>query len=209
MGIRIKVCGLRRDADVQACVDAGVDAIGFNCWTRSPRYVSAEEAAKLAAGVPPSTLTVGVFVRATPEEVARVVAIAGFGAVQLHGDEDPELYASVPAQIIQVVRMKSLAALPGGPASPSTRLVLLDAHVDEFGGAGRSFDWSLVPEAKRRMQRDVIVGGGLSAENVAEAIRIGQPWGVDVASGVESSPGLKDHRRLNAFVAAARAGSDG
>jgi len=203
--VRIKVCGVRRAADVTDCIAAGVDAIGFNCWPRSPRYLPPAEAASLVASLPPPILAVGVFVKASPDEVARAVEVAGFRAIQLHGDEDVELYATIPAEIIQVVRMTDVAGLPSQAASRVVHRILLDAHVDGYGGAGRSFDWKLVPEAKRRLQREVMIGGGLTAENVADAIRIGQPWGVDVASGVESSPGVKDPRKLTAFVAAVRA----
>jgi len=203
--VRIKICGVRRAVDVSDCIAAGVDAIGFNCWALSPRYLAPEEAAPLVASLPASILAVGVFVKAAPDEVARVVQAAGFRAIQLHGDEDAELYGGIPAEIIQVIRMKDAAALPTRAASRVVGRVLLDAHVDGYGGAGKSFDWKLVAEAKRRLQREVMVGGGLTADNVAEAIRIGQPWGVDVASGVESSPGVKDRLKLIAFVAAVRA----
>ncbi len=205
MTVRIKVCGVRRAVDVSACIAAGVDAIGFNCWPGSPRYLAPEEAAAFVGSLPPSILRVGLFVKASPDEVARAVEVAGFRAVQLHGDEDPELYANVPAEIIQVIRVKDGAGLPTQPAHRAVRRVLLDAHVEGYGGSGRRFDWTLVPEVKRRLGREIIVGGGLTPDNVAEAIRIGQPWGVDVASGVESSPGVKDRHKLMAFVAAVRA----
>lgn len=205
MAVRIKVCGVRRASDVSACIAAGVDAIGFNCWTGSPRYLALEEATSLVKSLPPSILPVGVFVKASPEEVARTVEVAGFRAVQLHGDEDAELYSNVRAEIIQVIRIRNAEGLPTQAAHRVVRRILLDAHVDGYGGAGKRFDWRLVPEAKRRLEREVIVGGGLTADNVAEAIRIGRPWGVDVASGVESSPGVKDRLKLMDFVAAVRA----
>lgn len=192
----------RVNQNVQA---AGVDAIGFNCWIWSPHYLGGRTSGLAGGELPPSILPVGVFVKASPDEVARAVEVAGFRAIQLHGDEDAQLYASIPAEIIQVIRMTDAAGLPTQAASRVVRRVLLDAHVDGYGGAGKSFDWKLVPEAKRRLQREVMVGGGLTADNVADAIRMGQPWGVDVASGVESSPGVKDRLKLIAFVAAVRA----
>jgi phosphoribosylanthranilate isomerase len=200
----IKICGVRRLADVKACLEVGVDAIGFNCWPHSPRYLPAQAAADLVAAVPPSTLTVGVFVGAPPDQVERAVAVAGFQAVQLHGDEDPVDYAHLPVQIIQVLRIKGSSGLPDQVVHRSVKWVLLDAHVESYGGSGQKFDWSLIPEAKRRLAREVIIGGGLTSENVAQAIRVGVPFGVDVASGVESSPGVKDRARLDAFVQAVR-----
>jgi len=205
VSVNIKICGVRRAVDIGTCVAAGVDAIGFNCWPGSPRYLTPGAAADLVAQVPSSILPVGVFVRASPAEVARTVAIAGFRAIQLHGDEDPSSYAHLSVEIIQVVRIQNSASLPARPAHPCVARVLLDAHVAEFGGAGRSFDWSLVPLAKGRLERDVVIGGGLTPANVLEAIRVGRPWGVDVASGVESAPGVKDPQKLKAFVAAVRA----
>jgi phosphoribosylanthranilate isomerase len=205
LSVRIKICGVRRAVDVAACAAVGVDAIGFNCWPGSPRYLAPGAAADLIAQVPSSILPVGVFVKASPEEVERTVAIAGFRAVQLHGDEDPSCYAHLSVEIIQVVRIRDPASLPTRPAHPCVARVLLDAHVAQFGGAGRSFDWTLVPMARGRLGREVLIGGGLTPANVLEAIRVGQPWGVDVASGVESSPGVKDPQKMQAFVAAVRA----
>ena len=205
MSVRIKVCGVCRLPDVEASIEAGADAIGFNCWPGSPRYLKPDDAAKLVSKVPPSILTVGVFVKAPTQEVAESVRIAGFRAIQLHGDEDPTSYAHLPVEIIQVIRMKDGQALPSGPAPACVRRVLLDTHVAEFGGAGRTFDWTRAALARERLGRDVLIGGGLTADNVGEAIRLGRPWGVDVASGVESSPRAKDARKIRAFVAAVRA----
>ncbi len=204
MSVRIKICGVRRAADVGACIAAGVEAIGFNCWPGSPRYVMPRAAADLVAEVPPSILPIGVFVKASPDEVERTVEIARFRGIQLHGDEDPARYAHLPVEIIQVIRIQDSTGMPERPPHRCVTRVLLDAHVAQFGGAGRSFDWKLVPLAKERLGREVMIGGGLTSENVLDAIRVGQPWGVDVASGVESSPGVKDHRKIHAFVAAVR-----
>jgi phosphoribosylanthranilate isomerase len=203
--VRIKICGVRRPVDVAACVAAGVDAIGFNFWPSSPRYLTPHAAAELVTQVPPTILTVGVFVNAAPDEVERARALAGVRAIQLHGDENPTRYVHLPAEIIQVIRITSSGELPEEPADPRVTRVLLDAHVAEYGGSGRRFDWALIPRAKERLQREVMVGGGLTPDNVLEAIRLGRPWGVDVASGVEASPGIKDPKKINAFVAAVRA----
>jgi phosphoribosylanthranilate isomerase len=205
VSVRIKICGVRRAADVEACIAAGVDAIGFNCWPGSPRYVMPRAAADLVAQVPRAILPIGVFVKASPDEVQRTVEIAQFRGIQLHGDEDPARYAHLAVEIIQVIRIQDSVVMPEHPPHSCVKRVLLDTHVAQFGGAGRSFDWNLVPLAKDRLKREVMIGGGLTSENVLDAIRLGRPWGVDVASGVESSPGVKDHRKIQAFVAAVRA----
>ena len=181
-----------------------MDAIGFNCWPRSPRYIRAHDAAWLVSNVPASILPVGVFVKASPEEVAETVRIARLRAIQLHGDEDPTSYAHLPVEIVQVIRIKDRDDLPEGPAPACVRRVLLDSHVAQFGGAGQTFDWALALLAKDRLGRDVMIGGGLTPGNVREAIRGARPWGVDVASGVESSPGVKDPGKIRDFVAAVR-----
>lgn len=204
MRVRVKICGVCRAPDLEAAIEAGADAIGFNCWAGSPRYLKPHDAAKLVSLVPPSILPVGVFVKARPEEVADVVRTAGLRAIQLHGDEDPTSYAHLAVEIIQVIRMKNGEALPTGPTAECVRRILLDTHVAQFGGAGRTFDWSLASLARERLGREVLVGGGLTAQNVAEAIRLGRPWGVDVASGVESSPGIKDPQQIRSFIAAVR-----
>ncbi len=204
MSVQIKICGVCRSADVDACVQAGVDAIGFNCWPGSPRYVRAHDAAWLVSNVPASILPVGVFVKASPEEVAETVRITRFRAIQLHGDEDPTSYAHLPVEIIQVIRIKDSDGLPHGPPPACVARVLLDSHVAQFGGVGRTFDWGLVSLAKDRLGCDVLIGGGLTPDNVGAAIRATQPWGVDVASGVESSPRVKDSQKIRDFVAAVR-----
>jgi phosphoribosylanthranilate isomerase len=203
MPTRVKVCGLTRAEDVQACIDAGVDAIGFNFWPQSKRYLTLDAADRLSQLVPPHVLRVGVFVRAPPQEVRIAVERARLGAVQLHGDEDPQDYIGVGAPLWQVVRISGPESLPGMP-SRAAAAVLLDAHVEGKGGSGRRFDWALVPWV-RAWRLPVWLAGGLTPENVGEAIVRAAPDGVDVASGVESAPGIKDASRIRAFMAAVRA----
>ncbi|MGO8970191.1 MAG: phosphoribosylanthranilate isomerase [Myxococcaceae bacterium] len=201
--VKVKVCGLTRAEDVQTCVDAGVDAIGFNFWPQSKRYLTLDAAERLAASVPAHLLKVGVFVRAPPAEVRLAVERARLGAVQLHGDEDPQDYVGVGAPLWQVVRISGPESLPGMP-SRAASAVLLDAHVEGQGGGGRRFDWALVPWV-RAWRLPVWLAGGLTPENVGEAILRAAPDGVDVASGVETAPGIKDAARVRAFMAAVRA----
>ncbi len=204
MRTRIKICGMTRVEDALAAVEAGADAVGFNFWPGSKRHVPVARAAEIAAALPPGVLRVGVFVRAAPGEVRAAVSAVGLGAVQLHGDEDPALYADAGVPLWQVLRIES--SLPASVSASAAEL-LLDAKVEGFGGSGRSFDWSLAREA-RRYGVPFWVAGGLSPSNVGEAVRRAAPAGVDVASGVESRPGVKDPALVEAFVAAVRAAEE-
>jgi phosphoribosylanthranilate isomerase len=196
---RIKICGITRLEDALDCVEAGVDAVGFNFWPGSKRHVAVARAAEIAAALPPGVLRVGVFVRAAPLEVRDTVAAVGRGAVQLHGDEELADYAGAGVPLWQVLRVESF--LPGSVSSRAAE-VMLDAKVEGFGGSGRSFDWSLARDA-RRYGLPFWVAGGLAPANVGEAIRQALP-GVDVASGVEARTGVKDPALVRAFVAAVR-----
>jgi len=197
---RIKICGITRLEDALACVEAGVDAVGFNFWPGSKRHVAVARAAEIAAALSPGVLRVGVFVRAVPLEVRDTVAAVGLGAVQLHGDEEPADYVGAGVPLWQVLRVES--SLPGS-VSPRAAEVMLDAKVEGFGGSGRSFDWSLARGA-RRYGLPFWVAGGLTPANVGEAVRQAGPAGVDVASGVEARAGVKDPALVRAFVAAVR-----
>lgn len=204
MRTRIKMCGITRLEDALTCVEAGVDALGFNFWSGSKRHVTLAQAEEIARVLPPGVLRVGVFVRAAPAEVRAAVTAVGLGAVQLHGDEDPAEYATVGAPLWQVLRIES--ALPEA-ASAHASEVLLDAKVEGFGGGGRAFDWSLARGAGR-YGVPFWLAGGLTPANVGEAVRKAQPPGVDVASGVESRPRMKDPALVRAFVAAVRAAEE-
>jgi len=201
---RIKMCGITRLEDALTCVEAGVDALGFNFWSGSKRHVTLAQAEEIARVLPPEVLRVGVFVRAAPAEVRATVSAVGLGAVQLHGDEDPADYATVGVPLWQVLRIES--ALPEA-ASAHASEVLLDAKVEGFGGGGRAFDWSLARGAGR-FGVPFWLAGGLTPANVGEAVRKAQPPGVDVASGVESRPRMKDPALVRAFVAAVRAAEE-
>ena len=204
MKTRVKMCGITRLEDARMCLEAGADVLGFNFWPESKRHVPVSRAVEIAAALPARVLRVGVFVHATPEEVRRTVAAVGLGAVQLHGDEDPLEYAEAGVPLWQVLRIGT--SLPES-VSPRAAELLLDARVEGFGGSGRSFDWSLAREA-RRFGLPFWLAGGLSPLNVEEAVRRVAPAGVDVASGVEASPGVKDPERVRAFVAAVRAAEE-
>ena len=201
---RVKICGLRRAEDAVAAVAAGADALGFNFWKGTPRYVAPSEAATMVSTAPPGVLTVGVFVDEEPERVAEIADQTGIMALQLHGNETPEYLDSLGA----FLKIKAIKVGPGfDPAElddyGSASLFLLEGLVTGMvGGTGRTFDWSIAEKAKEHGK--IILAGGLNLGNVAEAVRRVRPWGVDVASGVESEPGRKDPRLIRAFIQAAR-----
>ncbi len=209
MSIWVKVCGVTRKEDLDACIEAGADAIGFNFWPGSKRYLSPAKAKALIKRLPRSVLSVGLFVLSSPDAVARAVADSGVRAVQLHGGEDPTPFEDCGAELIQVFRVSSRESLPKLPLPEAASKVLLDAAVEGYGGEGKSFDWSLAVEARKVLDRPMILAGGLTPENVAAAVRQVAPFGVDVASGVESAPGIKDAARIRAFVSAARSAALG
>jgi phosphoribosylanthranilate isomerase len=200
--VRIKICGLRRAEDVELCIHAGVDALGFNFYEKSPRYLPPQAAAPLVVRVPPSIAPVGIFVGAGVEQVRDAIARSGVRSIQLHGEEDPASYASLAPERIQVVRIQSGEPLPRAVSVAATS-VLLDAWVEGFGGSGRRFDWDRAEEA-RRYGLPLLIAGGVTPENVTELLERLRPDGVDVASGVERSPGVKDPARVQALVQAVR-----
>lgn len=199
--VRIKVCGLTRIEDVAAAADAGVDAVGFVLWPGSPRAIGIETAARLGAALPPWTVRVGVFVAASVEAVGAAVRAAGLGAVQLHGVADPAPYLALSVPVLWSAALRESAPDPTAP--PGTTLMVDAYDPRRHGGTGRPVDWSRAAAIARRER--LILAGGLTADNVAAAISLVQPYGIDVSSGVEEAPGIKSAARLRAFVAAARA----
>jgi len=204
----VKICGITRAEDARLAVEAGASAIGLVFWPRSLRVVDPEAARRIVEQVPANVLVVGVFVNQSPAEVAGVVSAVGLDAVQLHGDEEPLLYASVGARLIKAIPLGSDApgVAPGG--LPSGVVILIDgAPTWARGGAGSLADWPRA--AGIAACRQTILAGGLTPENVASAIAAVHPFGVDVSTGVEVRPGVKDPERLRRFVKAATAGTRG
>jgi phosphoribosylanthranilate isomerase len=196
---RVKICGVRTVEAAAAVAEAGADAVGFVFYPHSPRFVEPEQAARLARVLPPFVLRVGVFVNAPVETVRRVADQVGLDLVQLHGDEPPEVCARMPRRVIKALRVDGPEAVERAREYPGCA-VLLDAYgPGQYGGTGRRFDWSLA----RGLGRPVVLSGGLTPENVADAIRQARPYAVDVSSGVETD-GEKDPRKVAAFVRAVR-----
>jgi phosphoribosylanthranilate isomerase len=197
--MRVKICGVRRVEDAQLACELGADAIGLVFWPDSPRFIDPYRARAIVAALPPFVSPVGVFVDQPSDYVSGVAGLVRLGAVQLHGNEPAATYAKSVHRVIKAVTLpngvESLAAVPDHVT------VLLDAHDPiQRGGTGRTIDWSLAATVAR--SRRVILSGGLTPENVAEAIARVRPYAVDVSSGVESKPGVKDPDKLRCFFEA-------
>jgi phosphoribosylanthranilate isomerase len=201
-----KVCGITRAADARHAVEHGATAIGFVFWEASPRFIRPEQAAEIVAQLPGAVTKVGVFVNQPLNEIRNAARIAGVTTIQLHGDESPEDAARLEWPVWRAI---SLARVNDTlHAWPSGTTVLLDAHDPvKRGGTGRAIDWRAAAEVAAR--RPVVLAGGLTPENVEEAIGIVHPVGVDVSSGVEATPGVKDFEKMARFLERARAGFNG
>jgi phosphoribosylanthranilate isomerase len=203
MRTRVKICGITRMEDARAAAAHGADAIGLVFHRPSPRCVTFDKAREIAISVPPFVATVAVFVNPARGDVERVISECGVTLLQFHGDEPPEFCSSFSRPYIKAARIRPGLDLlkylsPYGAAAAW----MLDAfHEDLWGGTGGSFDWGLVPE---RMARPIILSGGLTAGNVAGAVRRTRPYAVDVSSSVEASKGIKDAAKIAAFIGAVK-----
>jgi len=199
--IRVKICGITNWADARAAVEAGADALGFNFYEKSLRRVSTADAAQMRAKLPSSIQAVGVFVNAKPAEILSLRAFVRFDTAQLHGDETPAAVSQV-VQVLPVIkafRLEANFSLAKLDEYPDVFAYLLDAaRPDQYGGTGQLTDWAAA--ARAALSRRIILSGGLNVGNVAAAIRAVHPFAVDVASGVETRPGKKDHSKLQEFI---------
>jgi len=199
---RIKICGITRLEDARAAAQAGADAIGLVFYPRSPRFLSLEWARELRNELPPFVMPVALFVNPAAAEVYTVLERVRPAMLQFHGEESPAFCAQFGVPYLKACRVR-----PGVDLLEYLRPFsgaagwLLDSHVEEYGGVGESFDWSLVPAER---SHPLVLSGGLMRENVAEAIRCVRPWAVDVSSGVESAKGIKDAARIAAFITEVR-----
>jgi len=200
-GVRIKICGVTRAEDALAAVRLGADALGFNFWPGSRRHVSPAAARAIIARLPPFVTSVGVFVNQPEGEMRATAAESGIQVFQLHGDEPPELCSRLPLPVVKAIPVDQVRTL-SKLLSYEVSAFLLDTPSRGYGGSGEPFDWSLAEGVSE--VAPVILAGGLTPENVAAAVRAVRPYAVDVASGVESSPGVKDVIRMSRFVAAVR-----
>ena len=200
--MRIKFCGITRAEDAAAAVAAGVDALGFVLTRQSRRHVEPAEAAKIARSLPPFISTVALFMDDDPDWIDEAIDDLNPDLLQFHGNESPEDCERHACSYLKAVPMGSISDVAGYVTSYSGATgLLLDANaMGEAGGSGHSFDWTRVPDLPKPM----ILAGGLDAINVGRAIRLTRPYGVDVSSGIEASPGIKDLRKMRDFVAAVR-----
>jgi phosphoribosylanthranilate isomerase len=197
----VKVCGIRRLEDASACVDAGADAIGFNFWPSSKRYLTVEAAVEIAVRMPHSLRRFGVFVDPTVEDVEHAFRAGAIDVAQFHGDESRAFCNGFVGRHVKALRLRDASSLAQLDVYDS-ELLLVDADVAGYGGSGQRADWTLARAAAEK--RRVLLAGGLTPANVVEAIAAVRPFGVDVAGGVELLPGVKDLRKIAAFVAAAK-----
>jgi phosphoribosylanthranilate isomerase len=204
--VKIKICGITNVDDARVAVEAGADALGFVMYRKSPRFVEPAVVKAIVAGLPPFVLPVGVFVNEEPDRVRTLMDECGLALAQLHGDETAPYCQDLGRPVLKALRLKdrgTFLALAEFSGRANVRGFLIDAFSDQaYGGTGQTVDWGLAQEVAQSMP--VVLAGGLTPVNVAEAITLVRPYGVDVSSGVELSPGKKDHEKVKNFIRAAR-----
>lgn len=203
---RIKVCGITRLEDALLASQLGVDAVGFVFYPKSPRYISPDKAATIIRQLPPFVSAVGLFVNPTQDEIADVLKSVPLGVIQLHGDESPQFCQSQRRRVLKAIAVGSQDDLKKASAYDCPLLLDAKAPAGVYGGTGKSFDWSLLDGFEHR--HPLTLAGGLNSNNIEEALSRRQWFAVDVSSGVEVSPGIKDEARLRDFVARVNAHRD-
>lgn len=195
---RVKICGITNVDDALAAVSFGADALGFVFYEKSPRYVTPLKVQRILSLLPPFVTTVGLFVNEPVDRVHRIMSMTRLQVAQFHGDEKPQDCQLDGFPVIKAFQVRDEASLEG-VEDYAVAAVLLDAWSGkQYGGSGRSFDWQLAK--KLTGTKPLILAGGLTPENVAEAVRLVQPYAVDVSSGVEDSPGRKNHQKITQFI---------
>ena len=198
MRTRVKICGITRAQDGIDAAEAGADAIGLVFYPPSPRFLSIGRAIEIRDALPPFVQTVALFVNPSRAEVDEVLERVRPSMLQFHGEETPAFCAGFPVPWLKACRVREgVDLLEYFRSYPGAAGWLADAFVEGYGGAGKSFDWSLVPAER---ERPLVLSGGLTKDNAAEAVRRVRPWAVDVSSGVESSKGIKDAAKIAAFI---------
>jgi len=203
MQTKVKICGLTSVADALAAAAAGADLIGLMFYEGSPRHITLAQAAEISRALPPFVLRVGVFVNPDAALVSRAIAECGLNLLQFHGDEPSDFCTQFSIMSLKAIRVKDAASI-AELGNYQTDGFLVDAYSKAgLGGTGERFNWELAEEAKK-FGKPIFLAGGLTPENVAEAVQQVQPFAVDVSSGVESAPGQKDPARMKAFIQAVR-----
>ena len=196
--VKVKICGMTNLKDVKIAVDGGVDAVGFIFYKKSPRSVTMQAVREIVLELPPFVDSVGVFVNETAEQINKIADHCKLDRVQLHGDESPAFCKKIRRRVIKAIRVKDIQSLKKLSDYPVSSFLLDTFSEDQYGGTGKVFDWNLAYPAKK--YGPIILAGGLTPINVRQAIQRIQPYGVDVCSGVESQPGIKDHKKMQAFL---------
>ena len=203
MSVKVKICGITNVDDALAVAEAGADMAGFMFYENSPRYVPVHSAAEISRRMPQLVVKVGVFVNPSEDMVLRAIGDCGLSLLQFHGEESPEFCTQFGLMSLKAFRIRDTESL-GMLTNYPTEAWLLDTYTpDRPGGTGEKFDWELAVQAGK-LGRPIFLAGGLTPENVAEAVRRVRPYGVDVSSGVETSPGKKDHAKVRSFIEAAK-----
>ncbi len=203
MTSRIKICGITRNEDAAAAAKAGADALGFVLYRNSPRFVDPQRAKAIADRIPPFISTVGLFVDANAAEVEASLGVFRVDYLQFHGDETPDYCRQFGVPFVKAIRVRpGVDLLQYAINFGAARALLLDAFVAGVpGGTGQGFDWSLIP---RNLPLPIVLSGGLSPDNITEAVRTVRPWAVDVSSGVEVTKGIKDAEKIRQFIRGVR-----
>jgi phosphoribosylanthranilate isomerase len=199
---RVKICGITNLEDALFAAEAGADALGFVFYARSPRCIALDRAREIVLRLPPFVATVGVFVNKELNRVKEIMAHCHLDYAQLHGDETPEQVAALAPRAIKAVRVRSAMDVERLSTYQAVAYLLDTYHPTKHGGTGEAFDWELAVAAKR--YGPIILAGGLTPDNVADAIKRVHPYAVDVSSGVEAAPGIKDHQKVQRFIIAAK-----
>jgi phosphoribosylanthranilate isomerase len=203
--IKIKICGITNLDDALYATECGADSLGFNFYKKSPRYIDPQKAAEIIAQLPPFVMPVGIFVNEHEDRIREIQHMTCMQAIQFHGDESPEFCQRFGGRVIKAFQIKDKESLKA-MAHYRVGAFLLDSYRDGMrGGTGVSFDWHLAVVAKTFGK--IILAGGLTPENVAEAVKLVQPYAVDVAGGVEKEKGMKDHAKIKKFIAEVRRAS--
>lgn len=204
---RVKICGITNLDDALMAVECGAEELGFNFYEKSPRYISPVEAAKIIGQLPTEIVKIGLFVNENKQRICDVASVASLSAIQLHGDESRELMSTLRRttglKLIKAIRVKPDIDFRDGLDFDADFILLDSFSVSEYGGSGLRFDWGLI-EGMQTLRPNLYLAGGLTPKNVAKAISQVQPYAVDVASGVETSPGEKDAVKVRQFIEAAK-----
>ena len=202
--VKVKVCGMTSLKDALVAVEGGADAVGFIFYKKSPRSVTMKTVREIVLELPPFVDTVGVFVDETAEQINKIADYCNLDIIQLHGDESPTYCKKIRRKVIKAFRIKDMQSVKKISNFQVSGFLLDTFSENLHGGTGKVFDWNLALPAKKF--GPVIMAGGLTPNNVQQAVRQIRPYGVDVCSGVESEPGIKDHKKVRAFLKNANAG---